>query len=402
MKFNYQARTKTGEVQSGIVEASSKEAAVSLLQRYGLYVTFLEEVTAPPLYARRIKIFEQISAKDIVMFSRQLAIMFKTKVPLVEGLETLAVQTKNPDLKEKIFSLAEEVEAGASLSQALSRYPKIFSPFFVAMVRSGEASGKLSESLTYLSEHLEREYHLTSRLKGAMIYPAMVLFVAILVLVLMMFYIIPQLTEVLLASGGELPAITKIVISLSTFLRRWGLLLILILLSLVVSVIRYYQTQEGKKLFDQIVLRLPIISELVKKISLSRFAENLSTLISGGLPIAKALEISGDIVGNTVYKEIILQTRDGVRRGELISSTLSRFPETFPPVFTQMTSVGEKTGTLDKTLLEIVSFYQKEMERTIDNLLSILEPILIIFLGLVVGGVMVSVLLPLYRVAGGI
>ena len=400
MKFNYQARTPTGEVQSGTVEASSKEAAVSLLQRHGLYITFLEEVAAPPVYAKRIKIFERIAAKDIVMFSRQLAIMFKTKVPLVEALETLAAQTKNPDLKEKIFKLAEEVEAGTSLSKAFSRYPKIFSPFFIAMVRAGEASGKLSEALSYLAEHLEREYHLSSKLKGAMIYPAMVLLVAIIVLALMMFYIIPQLTEVLLASGGELPAITKIVISLSAFLRKWGLLLILVLLILVIFAIRYSRSQEGKKFFDQISLRFPITSELVRMICLSRFAENLSTLISGGLPIARALEISGDIVGNTVYKEIIFQTRDGVRKGEPISSTLARFPEIFPPVFTQMTAVGEKTGTLDKTLLDIVSFYQKETDRTIDNLLSILEPALIIFLGLVVGGLMASVLLPLYRVAG--
>lgn len=400
MKFNYQARAPTGEIQLGTVEASSKEAAISLLQRHGLYVTFLEEVAAPPLYARRMKLFEKVSLKEIFLFSRQLAVMFKTKVPLVEALEVLAVQTKNPDLKEKIFKLAEEVEAGTSLSGALSRYPKIFSPFYIAMVRAGEVSGKLSEALSYLAEHLEREYHLTSKLRGAMIYPAMVLFVAITVLALMMFYIIPQLTEVLIVSGGELPAITKGVISLSAFLKKWGLFLIFGLLILIISVIRYYRTQEGKKFFDRIFLRFPIVSELLKMIYLSRFAENLSTLISGGLPIARALEISGDIVGNTVYKEIIFQTRDEVRRGESISSTLGRFPEIFPPVFTQMTSVGEKTGTLDKTLLDIVSFYQREVDRTIDNLLSILEPVLIIFLGLVVGGLMASVLLPLYRVAG--
>ena len=400
MKFNYQARDQKGEVQSGQVEASSREAAVTLLQRHGLYITFLEEVAAPPFYAQIIKILERTSQKDIVLFSRQLAIMFKSRVPLVESLEVLAVQARNLDLKEKIFKISEEIEGGTTLSGALSKYPKIFSPFYIAMVRTGEASGKLSEALSYLAEHLERGYHLASKLKGAMIYPAMVLFVAIIVLALMMFYIIPQLTEVLLASGGELPAITKIVISLSAFLRKWGLLLILVLLILVIFAIRYSRSQEGKKFFDQISLRFPITSELVRMICLSRFAENLSTLISGGLPIARALEISGDIVGNTVYKEIIFQTRDGVRKGEPISSTLARFPEIFPPVFTQMTAVGEKTGTLDKTLLEIVSFYQKETDRTIDNLLSILEPALIIFLGLVVGGLMASVLLPLYRVAG--
>jgi len=400
MKFNYQARDQKGEVQSGQVEASSREAAITLLQRHGLYITFLEEIAAPPFYAKIIKILERTSQKDIVLFSRQLAIMFKSRVPLVESLEVLAVQARNLDLKEKIFKISKEIEGGTTLSGALSKYPKIFSPFYIAMVRAGEASGKLSESLSYLAEHLERGYHLASKLRGAMIYPAMVIFVAMIVFAFMMFYIIPQLTEVLLSSGGELPLITKGAISLSIFLKKWGIFLILTLLGLIIFAIRYSRSREGKKFFDQISLRLPLVSELLKMICLSRFAENLSTLISGGLPIASALEISGEIVGNYVYREIIFQTRDEVRRGESISSILSRFPEVFPPVFTQMTLVGEKTGTLDKTLLNIVSFYQKEVDGTVDNLLSILEPALIIFLGLIVGGLMASVLLPLYQTSG--
>jgi len=400
VKFNYQARTPTGEVQSGRVEASSRAAAISLLQRHGLYITFLEEVAAPPLFARRIKLFERISQRDIVLFSRQLAIMFKSRVPLVEALEVLATQSRNSDLKEKILKMAEEIEGGTSLSGALSKYPKVFPPFYTAMVRSGEASGKLSESLSYLAEHLEREYHLTGKLKGAMIYPTMVISMAIIVLALMMFYIIPRLSEVLSASGSELPAITKGIIFLSLFLKKQGWILILVLISLIIFAFRYARTSEGKKFFDQLSLRLPLASELLKMICLSRFAENLSTMISGGLPIARALEISGEIVGNTVYKEIIFQTRDEVRKGEAISSTLARYPEVFPPVFIQMTSVGEKTGTLDKTLLDIVSFYQKEVDRTVDNLLSILEPALIAFLGLIVGGLIASVIMPLYQTMG--
>jgi len=247
---------------------------------------------------------------------------------------------------------------------------------------------------------LEREYHLTGKLKGAMIYPTMVISMAIVVLALMMFYIIPRLSEVLSASGSELPAITKGIIFLSLFLKKQGWILILVLISLIIFAFRYARTSEGKKFFDQLSLRLPLASELLKMICLSRFAENLSTMISGGLPIARALEISGEIVGNTVYKEIIFQTRDEVRKGEAISSTLARYPEVFPPVFIQMTSVGEKTGTLDKTLLDIVSFYQKEVDRTVDNLLSILEPALIAFLGLIVGGLIASVIMPLYQTMG--
>jgi len=400
MKFNYQARTKKGEAQSGAVEASSREAAISLLQKYGLYVTILEEAKAAPIYAKRVKIFERISAKDLVLFSRQLSILFKSKVSLVESLQTLAVQTKSLDFKEKIFKLAEEIEGGSSLSGALSHFPKVFSSFYIAMVRAGEASGKLSESLEYLAEHLEREYHLTSRIKGAMIYPAVVLLVAIAVLALMIIFVIPQLTKVLAEVGGELPAVTKMVISLSDLFRKSGWLIILGLIFLGIGLHRYYKSKKGKKVFDRAFLRLPLVSPILEMIHLSRFAENLSTLITGGLPIAQALEITGDIVGNTVYKEIIFAARDEVRKGEPISSVLSRYPEFFPPVFTQMTLVGERTGTLDKTLMDLVSFYQKEVDRGVENLLSVLEPLLIVFLGGIVAGLMVAILMPLYKMTG--
>lgn len=398
MKFNYQTRTKEGEIQTGIVEAASKEAALNLLYKHGLYVTFLEEA-ALPIYAKRIKIFERISRKDIVLFSRQLSIMFKSEISLVEALGTLANQAKNSDFKEKILKLSEEVEGGTPLSKALSRYPKLFNHFYVSMVKSGEASGKLSGALDYLADHLEREYHLASRIRGAMIYPALVVFVVLVVLFLMMFFVVPHLTEVLEVTGQELPIVTQIVIGLSGFSRKWGWILILGLAIFTVIIFRYYyKTAEGKKFFEKFFLKLPLIGEFLKMVYLSRFAENLSTLISGGLPIAKALEISGEIVGNTVYKEIIFQTRDEVRKGERISSVLQRHPEAFPPMFCQMVLVGEKTGTLEKTLINVVDFYQKEVDRTIDNLLSILEPLLIIFLGLIVAGLMASILLPLYKI----
>ncbi len=398
MRLNYQARTKKGEIQTGTIEATSREAAITLLQKYGLYVTFLEEVKTPPIYARRIKIFERISRKDVVLFSRQLSIMFASEVPLVEALEVLASQIENPDFKEKILKLSEEVEGGTSLSGALSHFPEIFSPFYIAMVKAGEVSGKLSESLSYLADHLEREYHLHSKMKGAMIYPSLIVFVVLLVLTLMIFFVIPKLTEVLKETGQELPAITKAVMGFTDFLRSQGWILILGFIALIIFIFRYYKTKEGKKFFDKTFLKLPLVGSFLKMVYLSRFAENLSTLISGGLSITRSLEITAEIVGNTVYKEIIFQTRDEVRKGEPISSVLARFPEAFPPVFTQMTLVGEKTGTLDKTLMNIVDFYRKEVDRSIDNLLSILEPALIIFLGLIVGGLMASILLPLYRV----
>jgi len=397
MKYNYQARTKKGEVQTGIVEASSREAAIVLLRKYGLYVTVLEETAAPPLYAKRLKLFEGITRQDIVLFSRQLSIMFKSKVPLVESLSVLASQARNLDLKERILDLSEEVEGGTSFSGALSRHPEIFSSFYISMVKSGEVSGTLSESLEYLAEHLEREYHLASKIRGALLYPSLIVVVVLLVLSLMIFFVIPHLSEVLIGSGSELPTATKIVINSAAFLRKFGWVIGLVILLLIFTVFRYYRSQKGKKFFDGLFLKIPIIGPFLKMTNLARFAENLSTLISGGLPIASALQTVGEIVGNSRYKEVIFEARDRVRKGETISSVLSAAPEVFPPVFIQMTLVGERTGTLDSTLMNIVNFYKKEIDRTIDNLLSLLEPLLIVILGVVVAGLMLAILLPLYQ-----
>lgn len=400
MKFNYQARTKEGEVQAGTVEAPSREAALTLLQRHGFYVTLLEGTEAKPFYAKRIKFFERISDKEIVVFSRQLAIMFSSRVPLAESLETLSKQTKNPIFKEKILKLAKEVEGGSSFSKALARYPKIFSPFFISMVRSGEVSGKLSESLTYLANHLERELNLRSKMLGAMIYPSFILSMFFIVGAVMVFFIIPPLAQVLEQSVEKLPAITKITLSTAAFLKTKGWILMLFLIFLVFFVLRYSKTKEGKELFDQISLKTPLIGNLFKKIYLARFAENLSTLIAGGLPIAQALEITGEVVGNVVYKRIIFSARDDVRRGEAISSVLARYPEMIPPLVTQMALVGERTGRLDASLMNVVNFYQEDVNRTLDGMISILEPMLIIFLGIMVGGLVVSVFMPLYKFMG--
>ena len=230
-----------------------------------------------------------------------------------------------------------------------------------------------------------------------MIYPSLIVLVIILVIVLMVVFVIPNLVGVLEAGGQELPAATKAIIALSDFTRSWGWLVLIMAIALIVLTIRYYATKEGKTFFDKISLRLPIFGTFLKKIYISRFAENLSTLIAGGLPIVQSLEVVGDIIGNIPYKEAILTARDEVRKGEMISSTLSQFPDLFTPVFLQMVLVGEKTGTIDTTLVNIVDFYQKEVDRSIDAIIGILEPALIVFLGVIVGGIMMAVLMPIYQ-----
>ena len=267
MKFNYQARSAKGEVQTGTVEASSREAALALLQRNRMFVTFLEKAEAAQFfYAKKIKLFGRVSKKDIVNFSRQLALMFKSKIPLVSSLRSIAEQTKSPGFREKILALSEEVEGGVPFSQALAGYPKLFSAFYVSMIKSGEASGTLSESLTYLADHLEKEYHLFSKIQGAMIYPALIVVVVIGVLLMMMFFVIPSMSKVLTETGQELPFVTKAVIGLSNFLRSWGWAVIIVGIAGLVALSRYLKTSDGKKLKDKYILHIPAIGSFLKMI----------------------------------------------------------------------------------------------------------------------------------------
>jgi len=400
MKFNYQARTREGEIQMGIVEAASQEAALSILQKYGLYVTYLKEVAKPPFYAREVKLLRGVSRKDIVIFSRQLSIMFKSGVPLAEALRVMVRQTSNLDFREKILKIAEKVEGGTALSQALQLHPREFSTFYVNMVKSGEVGGKLSDSLNYLADHLEREYNLQSKIQGAMVYPVFVLFLFLIIAVVMGIFVLPGLVEIISSTGQELSWLTKAVLFFSEVFSKDWWIIILVLFGLGFFFFRYFKTPQGKKAFDKYILMVPGIGTLFKKIYLSRFAENLSTLIAAGLPIAKALEVTSDVVGSEVYRSIILKTMEEVRKGEPISSVLERYPETVTPFFIQMTLVGEKSGQLDNILLNVVNFYSQDVDRTVESFTRLLEPILIIILGIGVGGFAVSILLPLYQTLG--
>ena len=396
MKFNYQARTKKGEIQAGVVEASSKEAALALLQKHGYYVTYLEEPKTP-FYAQKLELLKGISLKDIVLFSRQISMMFSSKISLVESLRVLASQTKNTEFQEQVLDISTEVEGGSSFSKALSKYPKTFSILYVAMVKAGEESGKLAESLNYLADHLEREYNLAAKTKGALIYPSLVLGLAIVVIFLMVNTVVPQLKKVLEESTAEIPPITVRVLAVSEVVRKYGLFIILGIVLAVILLFRYYKTEQGKRIMDKVFVKIPVIGPFLKTMYLSRLAESLSTLISGGLMVTKALELSADVIGSVVYREAILAVRDEVRKGVPISSVLALHPDLFPPIFVQMTLVGERTGSIDTSLMQVATFYQAEVERGIDSILDILEPALIIGLGAVVGGLIFSVLMPLYQ-----
>lgn len=405
MRFDYQARTSKGEVQSGTVEASSREAAVDILQKHKLIVTNLYSVGESSGFAGKIEIpafFNRINLRDVSVFSRQLAILFTSEVPLVESLRTLSDQTENTGFKEKIIKISDDVDSGTSFSKSIAKYPEIFSTFYVSMIRAGEVSGKLSESLLYLSEHYEREYDLMSKVKGAMYYPAFVLSALLITMTIMLVFVIPALTSILKESGQKLPIVTQAIISMVDFIRTKGWILLILIGVGVGFILRWKNTPNGKKGWDKYILKAPIFGKIFKEICLSRFSENLSTLIKGGLPISKAMEVSADVVGNEMYKEVILEAEAGIRRGEFMSAIFKTKREIIPPLVTQMILIGEKTGRLPSVLENLSKFYQKEVARMTENLVSLVEPLLILILGFGVGFIVVGVLMPIYQMAGSI
>ena len=394
--FNYQARTRKGDIQTGRVEASSPQSARDILQRNKLIVVDLEPVSEAPVYARKIAFFDRVGKKDVVIVSRQLATLFQAEVPLVTALRTVASQTQNNALKTVLVAVSADVDGGTSFSEAIKRHPKVFSDFYSQMVRAGEATGKLSNVLEYLAEHEERQYHIVSKVRGAMVYPIIVLVAFFVVGILMLMFVVPQLTTVLEASGQTLPLLTRIIIGTSDFVRAFWYLVILGAVVLPISFFRYTKTDHGKRIWDIVQLRLPVIGGVYRKIYLFRFADSLSSLIQGGVPIAEALGITSDIVGNHEYQKIIIDAQSHVRRGETIGAAFRLYSE-MPPLVTQMVTIGEQTGKLDSILKNVGAFYQKEVDTTLDNVTSLLEPILLLLLGLGVGILVLGVLMPIYN-----
>ena len=402
MKYNYIARTKEGTLQTGIIEAASKEAAVDILQSHNLIIIGIELIAETPFWARGLGSLIGVSNRELVIFTRQLSILFEAMVPIIESLKTMVEQTGNKSLKLVMGAILEDVDGGMSLSRAMARHPKVFSSFYISMVKSGEVSGKLQEVLSYMADHLEREYALTSKARNAMIYPAFVFTVFIGVGVLMLVMVIPQLTAVFTESGQELPFLTRLLMGTSDFVRSWGWILGIVIVILGAIVWRYKKTPQGKFYWDLLKLKSPIFGNLFQKLYLARFSENLSTLIVGGLPITQALMVTGDVVGNDIFKRIIQEAKEEVEKGAAINTVLRRHSEVVPPLTTQMVTIGENTGKLDMILGNLAKFYQRDVANLVDNIVQLIEPIMIVVLGLMVGGLVASILLPIYNLAGAI
>ncbi|MGM0438978.1 MAG: type II secretion system F family protein [Patescibacteria group bacterium] len=401
MKFEYHAKTDDGKNKEGIVEADSKGEALLKLQQKDLYVMRIDEKNIS-FYKKKVSFnvpfLDRVKDTDLVMFSRQLSIMLESQIGIIESLRILSQQIKNKKLKEKVKDIADRVEEGEPFSKALEVHNDVFSEFYIGAIESGEASGNLSQSLSYLEEHIERTSDFKKQLIGAMIYPLFIIFVFSFVVAFLMFYVIPDMVEMIQDMDTEIPAITQFVISLSNFFVNWGVATFFTIVAFFAALFRFAKTEKGKDIFDRLIFKIPIFGKFTKKIYITYFSESMATLISSGLDMVKSLEVTKNILSNNVYKEIVEETQQNVKEGKDISFSLQQYPKYFPNLVTQMIVVGEKTGEMEKILKSIVRFYQDQVDRSMQRYIKIAEPVLIILLGAVVGGLVISVLLPIYQV----
>ncbi len=401
MKFSYKARTKEGELQVGNVEAASHDAAAAILLGHELFVLSVEAVREDSMLTRLTNFFERVKMMDIMIFTRQFATLLSSQVPVGESLRSLYAQTTRPVLKEIITEIASDVDSGFSLSQALGRHPGVFSEFYVNMVKSAEVTGRLSEILDFLADYLEKQSILVGKLRNALIYPAFVVGLFIIVVFVMMTMVLPQMMPIFTESKVELPLATKIVIGISGFLSGYWWIMLIVAVVSVVLFIDYMQTAEGKAIVDEISLRLPIFGTLFQFLYLARFAESTKVLIQGGLTIPQAVEISSHTIGNYVYRDILHETAQNIRKGQLLSQALKDAPY-FPPLVGQLIAVGESTGRLEVLLSKISDYYGRQVDDKVGNLVELIQPALLVVIGVMVAGLFAAILLPLYNLTNSI
>lgn len=397
MLFNYQGINKAGENRKGTLESINIDAAINSLQNQGIVLSSIipiEERRTLGLFSS----FHYVAARDVVILSRQMSTLFEAKVPALRIFKLLANEAENKILRDTLDEVADDLQAGNSISQSLAKHPDIFSDFYVSMVRSGEESGRLDEIFNYLADYLDRTYQVASKVRGALIYPAFVISVFVVVMALMLTMIIPKITAILLESGRELPIYTKLVIWTSEFFIHYGLFALIFLVVGGFFLAKYIKTEEGSFAFDKFRLNVPYLGDLYKKLYLSRVADNMSTMIASGIPMLRAIEVTSSVVGSGLYRKILAESLEAVKGGSVLSASLSNYAEV-PSIMVQMIKVGEETGELGNILNTMAKFYQREVTNAVDTLIDLIEPLMVVVLGVGVGVLLAAVLIPIYDVA---
>tara|TARA_B100000745_G_scaffold300516_1_gene254905 strand:+ start:8035 stop:9243 length:1209 start_codon:yes stop_codon:yes gene_type:complete len=399
--FYYTAVDAEGKERKGSIDAINQEVAVTALQRRSLIISSITPAEAGSLLQHNISFFERVSNKDIVILSRQITTLFEAQVSALRAFSLLASETQNPALQDRLTKVVSDLQSGSTISAALEKHPKVFSPFYVAMVRTGEETGRLDESFTFLADYLDRTYEVTSKARNALIYPAFVIFTFIAVMVLMLTTVIPRLSEILLETGQDIPLYTRIVIGAGQFFSQY---IFLILVGIVVAAVffyRYTKTASGKQYVASARLRMPYVGDLYRKLYMSRVADSLSTTLTSGIQLVRGIEISADVVGDPVYSEILKNVAQEIQGGRAASEVLAEHPE-FPNIMVAMIKVGEETGDLGNILNTMAKFYRREVSNAVDTLVSLIEPLMIVLLGAGVGFLLASVLVPIYNLSSGL
>ena len=397
MLFNYKTLENSGKETSGTIEAVSIDVAVSSLQKRGLIIANIEPAEKES-WLTSIHFGSGVSNRDVVILSRQIATLFEAQVSALKIFTLLSGEMENMVLKKSLTQIADDLQAGNSISKALSKHPAIFSDFYINMVRSGEETGKLNETFNHLADYLDRNYEVVSKAKNALIYPAFVITVFVAVMILMFTYIIPKISLIIVESGQAIPLYTQIVFAISDFFISYGFLLLAALVVLGFFTVRYTRTAEGRSALARFKLSVPFVGNLYKKLYLSIIADNMNTMVLSGIPMANAIEVTASVVGNEVYRELLEESLLAVKGGSSFSQSLSQYEE-IPSMLVQMIRVGEESGELGSILGTMAHFYQREVINAVDTLVSLIEPIMIVMLGLGVGVLLASVLIPIYDIA---
>ena len=404
MLYKYAVTTLEGEAKTGSIEASNIDIAINALQARGLVITDIKSVKQGGSILERLsnfKFFNKVKHKDIVVLSRQLATLFEAKIAVTDSFRLLAEQASNAMLKESLTEIIEDIKGGSSLSLALSKHPDIFSVFYINMIRSGEESGKLEEIFRSLADHLERSYELASKTRNALIYPAFVVTTFFIVMILMLTFVIPKLTSILTEVNQKIPFYTRILIGVSEFFKDFGIFLFIGAAISGVFLWRYSKTEKGSMAVSRFQTSFPFVGVLYSKFYLSRMTDNMETLLSSGVPAVKTLETTAEVVGNKVYRDILLTAVKEVNGGSSISEALSKYPE-IPLMVVQMIKTGEETGKLSFMLKTLGKFYKKEVDNAVETLVSLIEPVMIVVLGGAVGILLISILGPIYNITAGV
>ncbi|WP_027883621.1 type II secretion system F family protein [Meiothermus rufus] len=398
--YQYKARDKQGRLINAVIEADDIRTAARALREKGLFIAEIKEPGRGLQAEIKLPGLEpKPGLKDLAIFSRQLATMLNAGLPIVQALAILERQTEKKKFQEILKQIRTEVEGGANFSEALSKH-KLFSRLYINLVRAGETSGTLDAILDRLATFLENELALLGKIRSALTYPAIVFVFAVGVTYFLLTSIVPQFAQILTGLGSELPLLTRALMAISDFLRQGTLFILLIAVGLYFAYRSYYRTDKGRHQIDQIKLKLPVFGNLMKKSALARFSRTFGLLISSGVNIVEALDITKGTAGNAIVEDILEQTKIAIQAGEPLYTTIQANPQVFPPMVSSMMAIGEETGALDTMLIKIADFYEREVDEAVSALTAAIEPLMIIFLGFIVGVIVAGMFLPLFKIIG--